>query len=128
VRFIGEHRHDVVDGRVFGVEPICRVLSQHGCQIAPSTYYAARHRGVCARGVRDAELLGRIRTYADDVRRRLLVKPGMTGLWQINGRSDLSWDDAVRLDLYDVENWLVVCDLMILWRTARAVRQASGAY
>jgi putative transposase len=66
VRFIGEHRHDVVDGQVFGVEPICRVLSAHGCQIAPSTYYAARHRPVCARGVRDQVLLGRIRVVHED--------------------------------------------------------------
>ena len=73
-------------------------------------------------------LSSEVETYADDVRRRLLVKPGMTGLWQVNGRSDLSWDDAVRLDLYYVENWSVVSDLMILWRTARAVRKASGAY
>ena len=69
-----------------------------------------------------------VSTYADDVRRRLLVKPGMTGLWQVNGRSDLSWEDAVRLDLYYVENWSVVLDLMILLRTFRAVRRAAGAY
>ena len=73
-------------------------------------------------------LSSEVATYADDVRRRLLVKPGMTGLWQVSGRSDLDWDDAVRLDLYYVENWSVVSDLMILWRTVRAVRQASGAY
>ena len=69
-----------------------------------------------------------VETYAHDVRRRLLVKPGMTGLWQINGRSDLSWDEAVRFDLYYVENWSVMSDLMILWRTWRAVVHASGAY
>ena len=69
-----------------------------------------------------------VATYADDVRRRLLVKPGMTGLWQVNGRSDLKWDDAVRFDLYYVENWSVLLDLVILWRTLRAVRTGSGAY
>jgi exopolysaccharide biosynthesis polyprenyl glycosylphosphotransferase len=69
-----------------------------------------------------------VATYADDVRRRLLVKPGMTGLWQVNGRSDVQWGDAVRLDLYYVENWSVLLDLGILWRTARAVRTGSGAY
>jgi len=69
-----------------------------------------------------------VATYADDVRRRLLVKPGMTGLWQINGRNDLQWGDAVRFDLYYVENWSVLLDLGILWRTARAVRTGSGAY
>jgi len=67
-------------------------------------------------------------TYASDVRRRLLVKPGMTGLWQINGRSNLSWDQAVRFALYYVENWSVMLDLMILWRTARAVVGSQGAY
>jgi len=69
-----------------------------------------------------------VETYASDARRRLLVKPGMTGLWQINGRSDLSWDESVRFDLYYVENWSVMSDLIILWRTARAVLQRSGAY
>src|SRR5665647_119645 len=67
-------------------------------------------------------------TFGDDVRRRLLVKPGITGLWQINGRSDLSWDESVRFDLYYVENWSVMSDLMILWRTGRAVLHSSGAY
>ncbi len=66
--------------------------------------------------------------YADDVRRRLLVKPGMTGLWQINGRSDLSWDESVRFDLYYVENWSVAQDLVILWRTLSAVVSRDGAY
>lgn len=66
--------------------------------------------------------------YGEDVHRRLLVKPGMTGLWQVSGRSDLSWEDSVRLDLYYVENWSLTQDLMILWRTARAVVRGSGAY
>ena len=66
--------------------------------------------------------------YGDDARRRLLVKPGMTGLWQVSGRSDLTWDDSVRLDVYYVENWSITADLSILWRTARAVFSSSGAY
>lgn len=66
--------------------------------------------------------------YGEDVHRRLLVKPGMTGLWQVSGRSDLSWEDSVRLDLYYVENWSLTQDLMILWRTTRAVLQGGGAY
>jgi len=73
-------------------------------------------------------LASEVETYAHDVRRRLLVKPGMTGLWQINGRSDLSWDESVRFDLYYVENWSVMSDLIILWRTGRAVLRSSGAY
>ncbi|GGK80585.1 sugar transferase [Ornithinimicrobium pekingense] len=68
--------------------------------------------------------------YEASTRRRLLVKPGMTGLWQISGRSDLSWDEAVRLDLYYVENWTPVLDVMILWRTAQVVLRPehNGAY
>jgi exopolysaccharide biosynthesis polyprenyl glycosylphosphotransferase len=73
-------------------------------------------------------LASEVETYANHVRRRLLVKPGMTGLWQINGRSDLTWDESVRFDLYYVENWSVVSDLIILWRTGRAVLRSSGAY
>lgn len=66
--------------------------------------------------------------YVDDVRRRLLVKPGLTGLWQISGRSDLSWDESVRLDLHYVENWSLALDLMILWKTLFAVLKRQGAY
>jgi exopolysaccharide biosynthesis polyprenyl glycosylphosphotransferase len=66
--------------------------------------------------------------YGDHVRRRLAVKPGMTGLWQVNGRSDLSWDESVRLDLRYVENWSFMLDLQILWKTCAAVVHGSGAY
>src|SRR4051812_27857570 len=69
-----------------------------------------------------------VESYGDDMRRRLLVPPGMTGLWQVSGRSDLAWDDAVRLDLYYVENWNLVEDLKILWRTAVTVIRRQGAY
>ena len=66
--------------------------------------------------------------YGKDVRRRLLVKPGLTGLWQVSGRSDLSWDESVRLDLAYVENWSLAFDLMILWKTIFVVVQRKGAY
>ncbi len=66
--------------------------------------------------------------YVDHVRRRLAVKPGITGLWQVNGRSDLSWDESVRLDLRYVENWSLMLDLQILWKTCSAVTRGSGAY
>ncbi|MCZ2819094.1 sugar transferase [Modestobacter sp. VKM Ac-2977] len=66
--------------------------------------------------------------YDTSVSRRLLVKPGLTGLWQISGRSDLPWEEAVRLDLRYVENWSLALDVQILWKTARAVVSASGAY
>jgi exopolysaccharide biosynthesis polyprenyl glycosylphosphotransferase len=59
--------------------------------------------------------------YDDDAHRRLLVKPGMSGLWQVSGRSSLSWEDALRLDLYYVENWSFTQDIQILFRTVRAV-------
>lgn len=73
-------------------------------------------------------LPGEVAAYEQDVRRRLLVKPGLTGLWQVSGRSNLSWQDSVRLDLYYVENWSLAGDLVILLRTFRAVFQSSGAY
>ena len=66
--------------------------------------------------------------YDDWAERRLLVKPGITGLWQVSGRSDLSWDDSIRLDLYYVENWSLIGDIIILYRTVRAVIRPSGAY
>jgi exopolysaccharide biosynthesis polyprenyl glycosylphosphotransferase len=61
-------------------------------------------------------------------RRRFLVKPGITGLWQVSGRSDTTWDEAVRLDLYYVENWSLSLDLTILWRTVLTVLRGQGAY
>jgi exopolysaccharide biosynthesis polyprenyl glycosylphosphotransferase len=69
-----------------------------------------------------------VAAYTDGVHRRLMVKPGMTGLWQVSGRSDLSWDESVRLDLYYVENWSLSLDVQILWRTLAAVVSSAGAY
>jgi lipopolysaccharide/colanic/teichoic acid biosynthesis glycosyltransferase len=69
-----------------------------------------------------------VERYPDDARRRLHVRPGITGLWQVSGRSDLSWDDAVRLDLYYVDNWSIVQDLVIIARTIKAVLSSRGAY
>ncbi|WP_380617413.1 sugar transferase [Salininema proteolyticum] len=69
-----------------------------------------------------------VAAYAPDVRRRLVVKPGMTGLWQVSGRSDLSWDEAVRLDLRYVENWTLSLDFVIMLRTVTAVLRSRGAY
>jgi len=66
--------------------------------------------------------------YETDAMRRLRVKPGLTGLWQVSGRSDLSWDESLRLDLWYVDNWSLMLDLQILSRTARAVLKGSGAY
>lgn len=66
--------------------------------------------------------------YSSDARRRLLVKPGLTGLWQVSGRSDLPWEEAVRLDLRYVEDWSLALDALILWKTVRAVLKGQGAY
>ncbi len=73
-------------------------------------------------------LQSEVQQYQNDVRRRLLVKPGLTGLWQVSGRSDLSWDESVRLDLHYVENWSLALDLHILWRTLFVVLGRHGAY
>ena len=84
---------------------------------------------------RDMSLVGprpplpsEVANYEQDVHRRFLVRPGITGLWQVSGRSNLDWEESVRLDLYYVENWSAVGDLQILWRTARAVLARDGAY
>jgi len=69
-----------------------------------------------------------VETYGSDVRRRLLVRPGMTGLWQVSGRSGLSWNESVRLDLYYVDNWSMLSDLVIIAKTVKAVIGSSGAY
>ena len=69
-----------------------------------------------------------VASYGGHMRRRLVVKPGMTGLWQVSGRSDLSREEAERLDLYYVENWSLALDLQVLWKTRSAVIRGSGAY
>jgi len=66
--------------------------------------------------------------YATHVHRRLSCRPGLTGLWQVSGRSDLGWDEGVRLDLWYVENWSLVGDLVIVWRTVRVLLRHEGAY
>ncbi|HVT66040.1 MAG TPA: sugar transferase [Mycobacteriales bacterium] len=69
-----------------------------------------------------------VAAYDREVGRRLLVRPGITGLWQVSGRSDLSWKESVRLDLYYVENWSLALDAMIVWKTVFAVFRREGAY
>ncbi|GAA2064609.1 sugar transferase [Williamsia deligens] len=66
--------------------------------------------------------------YTGPVTRRMLVRPGITGLWQVSGRSDLNWEESVRLDLSYVENWSIAQDIAILWRTVRTVVSSRGAY
>jgi exopolysaccharide biosynthesis polyprenyl glycosylphosphotransferase len=69
-----------------------------------------------------------VQAYSTDLRRRLVVKPGMTGLWQVSGRSDLSWEETVRMDLQYVDNWSWSLDLNIAARTVGAVLGQKGAY
>ncbi len=69
-----------------------------------------------------------VERYRDEVHRRLLVKPGLTGLWQVSGRADLSWEESVRLDLYYVDHWSVGLDLVLLGRTVMTVIRGRGAY
>ena len=69
-----------------------------------------------------------VERYGSDARRRLLVRPGLTGLWQVSGRSDLSWEETVQLDLRYVENWSLAMDAVIAWKTAGAVIGGRGAY
>jgi len=73
-------------------------------------------------------LRSEVDAYSEHMHRRLLVKQGVTGLWQVSGRSDLSWEDSVRLDLDYVENWTMLRDMQIIVRTARAVLASRGAY
>lgn len=69
-----------------------------------------------------------VRAYESDAHRRLRVLPGLTGMWQVSGRSDLDWQESLRLDLWYVDNWSLTLDLQILARTVRAVVQGRGAY
>jgi exopolysaccharide biosynthesis polyprenyl glycosylphosphotransferase len=74
------------------------------------------------------QVAAEVALYEGGAHRRLFVRPGISGLWQVSGRSDLDWADAIRLDLYYVENWSLTGDLIILWRTLRAVVAKDGAY
>jgi exopolysaccharide biosynthesis polyprenyl glycosylphosphotransferase len=69
-----------------------------------------------------------VERFGIDMHRRFLVKPGLTGLWQVSGRSNLTWDESVRIDVHYVENWSLTLDLMILWKTVGAVVRGDGAY
>jgi lipopolysaccharide/colanic/teichoic acid biosynthesis glycosyltransferase len=69
-----------------------------------------------------------VESYDGDIRRKLLVKPGVTGLWQISGRSNLTWDKAVRLDLSYVDNWSMLTDVGIILKTLTVVARGDGAY
>lgn len=101
------------------VTSIGRVLRKHSLDEFPQLFNVllGSMSLVGPRPQRDGE----VAMYDDAARRRLLLKPGMSGLWQVGGRSSLAWEDAIRLDLYYVENWSITGDIVILWRTVKAV-------
>ncbi|MVU77324.1 exopolysaccharide biosynthesis polyprenyl glycosylphosphotransferase [Nocardia sp. ET3-3] len=108
------------------VTPIGRILRRYSLDELPQFINVIR-REMSVVGPRPP-LPGEVERYDGKVRRRLLVKPGVTGLWQVSGRSDLSWDESVRLDLSYVENWSMVQDLLIIAKTITAVTRSDGAY
>jgi exopolysaccharide biosynthesis polyprenyl glycosylphosphotransferase len=124
--------HNEFDGPMFKIRrdprvtPIGRFIRRWSLDELPQLWNVVRG---------DMALIGprpplphEVSQYAEDVRRRLLVRPGLTGLWQVSGRSNLSWEETVRLDLSYVENWSLALDLQILWRTVWAVLRGRGAY
>jgi len=108
------------------VTPIGRVLRRYSLDELPQLFNVLQGQ-MSLVGPRPP-LATEVSLYEQHVHRRFLVKPGVTGLWQVSGRSDLSWEDTVRLDLFYVENWSILSDLTILWRTGRAVVSRAGAY
>ena len=108
------------------VTPIGRVLRRYSLDELPQLFnvLAGSMSLVGPRPPLPREVEGYERAAA----RRLLVKPGITGLWQVSGRSDLSWEQTVRLDLRYVENWTLALDALILLKTVRAVVFGGGAY
>ena len=108
------------------VTPIGRVIRRYSIDELPQLFnvFAGQMSLIGPRPPLPTE----VEEYERHVHRRFLVKPGVTGLWQVSGRSNLSWEESVRLDLYYVENWTLTGDLVILFRTARAVLARDGAY
>ncbi|PJJ61801.1 sugar transferase [Compostimonas suwonensis] len=107
------------------ITPIGQVLRRHSLDELPQLFnvFVGNMSLVGPRPQRAAE----VALYDDAAHRRLIMKPGMSGLWQVSGRSNLSWDDSIRLGLYYVENWSLTADVIILWRTVRAVVKPEGA-
>lgn len=108
------------------ITPIGRVLRRYSLDELPQLFNVfLGHMSLV--GPRPP-LPSEVAQYPQDLLRRLAVKPGITGLWQVSGRANLSWEDTVRLDLRYVENWSLTFDLVILLRTVTAILRASGAY
>ena len=108
------------------VTPVGRVLRRFSIDELPQFINVLRHE-MSVVGPRPP-LRREVEAYDCDVLRKLLVKPGITGLWQVSGRADLTWTQAVRLDLAYVDNWSMVGDILIIAKTLRAVFGRSGAY
>jgi exopolysaccharide biosynthesis polyprenyl glycosylphosphotransferase len=123
---------NISDGLLFKLQndprvtPVGRLLRRLSLDELPQLFNVLR--GTMSLVGPRPPLPGEVARYDTSVSRRLLVRPGLTGLWQISGRSDLSWEESVRLDLRYVENWSLALDLLILWKTGRAVLSRSGAY
>ena len=126
-----EHRNES-DGPIFKIRedpritPLGRFIRRYSIDELPQLFNVLRGE-MSLVGPRPP-LPGEVEQYGSDVHRRLKVRPGMTGLWQVSGRSDLSWTESVRLDLYYVDNWSMMSDLVIIAKTVRAVLRSSGAY
>lgn len=108
------------------ITPVGKLLRKYSIDELPQ-FFNVLGRDMSVVGPRPP-LRREVDTYNDQVRRRLLVLPGITGLWQVSGRSDLSWEDSVRLDLSYVENWSITNDLLIAMKTIRTVATGAGAY
>lgn len=132
VRLEGLRHLNEVDGVLFKmrndprITPLGRFLRRWSLDELPQLWNVLRG---------DMSLVGprpplpaEVEQYAQHVRRRLLVKPGLTGLWQVGGRAGVPWEEAVRMDLYYVENWSLSMDAMILAKTVTAVLRRHGAY
>jgi exopolysaccharide biosynthesis polyprenyl glycosylphosphotransferase len=108
------------------ITPVGRLLRKYSLDEIPQ-FINVLKRDMSVVGPRPP-LASEVKTYDDYAKRRLLVRPGITGLWQVSGRSDLSWEDSVRLDLFYVENWSMMADLLIALKTVRVVFSHAGAY
>lgn len=108
------------------VTPVGRLLRKYSIDELPQ-FINVLKRDMSVVGPRPP-LAREVKSYDDYAKRRLLVRPGITGLWQVSGRSDLSWEDSVRLDLFYVENWSMISDLLIAVKTVKAMLGHSGAY
>ncbi|OYN74358.1 sugar transferase [Mycolicibacterium sphagni] len=108
------------------VTPVGRILRKYSLDELPQ-FINVLKRDMSIVGPRPS-LPSEVQSYDDHAKRRQLVRPGITGLWQVSGRSDLSWEDSVRLDLFYVENWSMIADLLIAVKTLKAMFAHSGAY